>query len=248
MATIGVPEDVLDFLTGIHGDRSNCSLRKKAIFSRAFKSAYKDMSVHTVEYKSEAKYLYFGDDSKRCLENKHKVACAIKEYVEINIFKDFLSDPQKYCSQEKFDCWHRKACYSFAKIDCEVLGLRNSNNEVNSYNISELLFHRGDTGETIFTHGQAQKLVNMMVKYFYIFYQCEGWKELENIKFYAHAPIDSFVLKAAFFDEDYCGPAWSRITDYDFYIGIKNRIDNVAKAQKYSSGFLWELANWPFSR
>ena len=50
----------------------------------------------------------------------------------------------------------------------------------------------------VFTYGQAQKLVNMMLKYLYIYYQCEGWDDLEKLRSFFHVPIDSYVLKAAF--------------------------------------------------
>lgn len=242
-----VSRDVLDFLTGVHGDRNNRQKREEAIFDRAFKLAYKDMATHTVSYKSKAiKDNYVSKDCKRCNDNRDKIQKAIKEYVMQNIFIGFLSNPKKYCSKEKFDEWHEAACKSLVEIDCEVKNLINVNNKSDNFNISALLSCQTGETENVFSYGQAQKLINMMVKYLYIYYQCEGWDTLENIKNYAHVPIDRFVLKAAFQKEDYKGTPWSKIKTYEDYKICKCEIDNVAEAQNYDSGFLWELAKWPF--
>lgn len=235
-----VSNEVLDFLTDIHEDRNNEEKRKKAIFDRAFEMAYKDMSAHTVVYKSkEVKDNY--SKEKRTIRN------AIKDYIMEKAFADFLSDPQKYMG-DKFNEWHENACESVTKIDCEVKNLKGADGTLADRKISDLLYCRGGGIEHVFSCGQAQKLINMMVKYLYIYYQCDGYEELENIKYYAHAPIDRYVLKKVFKQESYNGIPWSQIKTYEDYKICKEAIDKAAAAENYESAFLWELAKWPFKQ
>ena len=86
----------------------------------------------------------------------------------------------------------------------------------------------------------------MMIKYLYIYYQCEGLSALDQLKEYAHAPIDRFVLKGAFGTEYYNGVPWSRIGTYEEYMACKREIDDKAQEDGYPNGFQWEMAEWPF--
>ena len=83
---ICVSKEVLDFLTGIHADRENIEQRKVAMIDRAFNLAYKDMSTHTVAYKTAMKDKYFPDNSTRSNNNKINVKECIKKYTIDKIF------------------------------------------------------------------------------------------------------------------------------------------------------------------
>lgn len=254
---VSVSKEVLDFLTGVHDNRDNEKQRKEAIFDRAFELAYKDMSTHTVKYTGKTDQnspynKYICDNSIRCTENKKKIRDTIKNYISQNdnIFgNDYLSTLNKIFHQGEFDDWHQKACETLVKIDCKVSGLKlkgiTDKDILHQKNLADFFEKNGMDGH-IFTIGQAQKLINMMVKYLYIYYQCEGLNTLEWLKKYAHIPIDRFVLKAAFQQEDYKGTPWSQIETYEDYISCKNEIDKHAGSEGYVNGFQWELAEWPF--
>lgn len=263
---ISVSTEVLDFLTEIHGNREDKERRKKDIFDQAFKQAYRDMSTHTVAYTDDAKNDYVKDDSTRCKKNKEEIRKGIKEKVIKNIFGDVsLSELKTINTHEDFDKWHKDACEKLNKIgDLPITELQPlSPDSKKTEKISNLLCHTSSKIDSkiygVFTYGQAQKLINMMVKYLYIYYQCykcEGWKKIENLKNFAHVPIDSYVLKEIFkekTDEEAPKTPWSKIESYDDYIKYKEKIDahvksknEIDKKENYDSAFMWELANWPF--
>lgn len=250
---IDVSNEALDFLTGIHCKRSDEELRREAIFNRSFELAYKDMSTHTVEYseKNDAKSpynKYINDNSVRCTKNKEKIRNAIKGYVKQRILDSNLSQLKGKLKKEQFDEWHKQACEEFVKINCKVSGLKSKdkNGEDENPCLADFFIKKG-IGENIFTIGQAQKLINMMLKYLYIFYQCEGLKTLEELNDCAHVPIDRYVLEAVFYKENYKGTPWSQIATYDDYINCKKEIENYAESKDYANGFQWELAEWPFN-
>lgn len=249
-----VSTEILDFLTGVYGDRADPENRKEPIFDRAFELAYKDMATHTVAYTDDAKEKYVGDDSKRCNGNKIEIRNTIKEYVMKNIFLDVSLSKSlaQINSQAAFNKWHEKACESITNAGCGYnnfkVKLTNKDKSSDTVEIYKLLCHIDREIKGVFSYGQAQKLINMMVKYLYIFYQCEGWSYLKNIEKYAHVPIDSYVLRAVFKNETYKGVPWSKIASYPEYMECKKRIDEKAEEDMpHVSSFMWELANWPFN-
>lgn len=255
---LSISKEVLDFLTGIHIDRYNEKQRQEAIFDRAFEMAYKDMSTHTVMYTGKTDpnspyKKYISDNSERCTKNKKKIRAAVKNYLldeKAEIFGNDLSRLKGILCQKEFDKWHENACKTFVKIDCEVSELELNSGKKQAIwgkeNLADFFEKKGTDG-CIFTIGQAQKLINMMVKYLYSYYQCEGLDTLEHLKKYAHVPIDSFVLIAVFQQEKYKGVPWSKIKTYEEeYLSCKNAIEQYAKIKGYVNGFQWELAEWPF--
>lgn len=255
---IFVSKEILDFLTGIHDNRDNEKQRQEAIFDRAFEMAYKDMSTHTVVYtgkkdQSSPYRKYVNDNNKRCTENKKAIRNAIKNYLldeKNSVFSIDLSRLKRISCKDEFDDWHENACKTFVKIDCEVLELKlkSGKNEPCYKENLAVFFEKNGTNDHIFSIGQAQKLINMMVKYLYIYYQCEGLNTLEHLKDYAHVPIDRFVLNAVFGQGDYNETPWSQIKTYEHYLTCKKEIDEHARNKGYVNGFQWELSEWPFSQ
>lgn len=254
---IFVSKEILDFLTGIHGSKDDTSQRQDAIFNRAFEMAYKDMSTHTVTYIGKndlnSPYeKYINGNNNRCFENKKKIRTVIKNYLldeKSDIFGNDLSRLKRINCKKDFNDWHKNACETFVKIDCKVSGLKLKSEKKQDILYQENLadfFKKNGTDGHIFSIGQAQKLINMMMKYLYIYYQCESLHALEHLKEYAHVPIDRLVLNAAFGQEDCNGTPWSQIESYEDYLNCKNKIDELAKNKSYANGFQWELANWPF--
>lgn len=250
---ICVSKEALDFLTGIHADRENIEQRKAEMVDRAFDLAFKDMSTHTVAYKVSVKGRYFNDDSVRCSENKNNVKECIRKYIIAKLFESpDLSELKKYLKDKNFDEWHKCACSRLVEIQdagltCKLTEKteKGKNKVEMEWDISDVLI-QNHTGKEVFSYGQAQKLINMMIKYLYIYYQCEGLNDLDGLIECAHVPIDRFVLKGAFDTENYNRVPWSQFGTYEEYMDCKKEIDSKAKEDGYPNGFQWELAKWPF--
>jgi hypothetical protein len=99
-------------------------------------------------------------------------------------------------SQQAFDSWHRKAC----------LDLRG---------------HYRKGGFEAFSHGQAQKWLNMTLKYVFAMGESRLPGYLPYYSF-AHIPIDNVFVAAA---KAIGGPElpmpWSRLDDYAVYFGLQ---------------------------
>ena len=253
---ISVSKEILNFLTGVYyeKDKEDAAARKEKIFDRAFNMAYKDMATHTVAYKKNTEeYSQFIDgQTARVDNNKKEIRKAIKGYIKVwftnNETNSYdLSELQKITSPEIFNKWHEKLCDAIVTIDCEVEQLQAKDETVCSINILDIfLCHTDiDSQSHVFTYGQAQKLVNMMIKYLYIFYKCEGWNDLDHLVSYFHVPIDSYVLKEVRQDKKSNEIPWSKINCYEEYECYQKEIQTFAR-KKYQNAFEWELTEWPF--
>ncbi len=235
---------ILDFLTGIHSDRNDRAVRKKDMFERAFTLAYKDMSTHTVAYISGTEP-FVKRDSQRCANNKKLIKEALREYVKA----DFLL-LSGVTTELQFKKWHERTCDRIVNIkgECVVSGLIAAKGSApeQPFVLDALIRHKDASITTTFTYGQAQKLVNMMLKYLYIYCKCEGMTELDSVVSFFHVPIDRFVLGEALGREDYKGIPWSRIASYADYQDCQRDIAASSKTKGYSTAFMWELAEWPF--
>lgn len=251
-----VSKEILDFLTGIHDNENQPENRKEKMFDRAFELAYKDMATHTVAYKKEAKEKYFYKNNQICNDNRKAVRACIKSFVKNEIFGGAdLKKLKDNLAKEKFDRWHEESCEKFSEFkEGEKIQL---NEEKSQKNLKELICHEKDN---IFTIGQSQKLINMMIKYLYIYNKCEEEKErvlksedLDNIENHAHAAIDNYVMEKVF-GEKYKETKWSKLKNYkykdedneDSYEKYKKEIGKKAK-EAGKSPFMWELKNWPFN-
>lgn len=105
--------------------------------------------------------------------------------------------------------------------------------------------------------GQAQKLVNMMLKYLYAYYKCEEIDDLKEVVKFFHAPIDRYVLNASLGTETFTDNKknkipWSQIISYKEYLDVQKEIrakidaNPLYQAYKNKTAFEWELAEWPF--
>ncbi len=134
--------------------------------------------------------------------------------------------------------------YEFAKKVLE----RETDLKKKTFQISDIICHT-KLDNTTFSCGQAQKLVNMMLKYLYIYCNCEGISDLNKVVQYFHCPLDSYVLQAAFDEKEseHTLP-WSQLTEYEEYKTLQDEISKrIRKQGEYETAFKWELAEWPFS-
>lgn len=254
--TINVSTEILDFLTGIHGSEN----RKGDMFDKAFELAYKDMATHTVAYKKEAKEKYFYKDNTICNKNRKAVKECIKAFVKEKIFGgiELQKLKENLVGQDCFDSWHKRACETFSEFKSEFKKDKemqlNDGKAVES--LDDLIEHEN---KNIFTIGQAQKLINMMIKYLYIYNKCEEEKgrvlkseDLSNIENHAHTAIDNYVLEKVF-KKNYKNKKWSGLQEYakegdeDTYCKYKKEIEKSAN-KEHETMFLWELKNWPFNK
>ena len=250
---VEISKEVLNFLTGIYyKDNEDEKLRKKRIFDRAFDMAYKDMATHTVAYhkNSEEYKKYIEGDNARTKRNKEKIRNTVKKHIKSSFVEENYSLSKRLFDND-FDEWHEEVCNSIVNIgNCDIDGLEAKDKTENAAKISTILRHIDKEIPGVFTYGQAQKLVNMMLKYLYIYYQCEGWNDLEKIVSSFHVPIDSLVLKAIFSGKDkYNEKTWSKFDDYkNDYLSCQRDIEEFVKDKmNYPSAFVWELIEWPFN-
>lgn len=233
---------IYNFLTGIE-----CKNKKPTYdeaYQRAFQLAWKDMATHTLKISDgfKEKYKkYFDGESKLKTENrkwlKVQMAAIIRKYCD-ELLKTKNEDDFKRC--------HEKICKhiikDFPKCEIKYQTDKKDKEKIMVDSIEKIYTHIDDNIKT-FTYGQAQKLVNMIVKYLYIYYRLYSGFYDEKIDFqtkYYHAPIDSIILE----EIGQSNICWSKINDYGEYMDIKEKIDEKVKKEKYENSFIWELNVW----
>lgn len=123
-------------------------------------------------------------------------------------------------NQEKFDKWHEQLCK----------------------NIKVLYNKKGIE----FTYGQAQKWVNMTIKYLYML-EVEGYT-FDSVFEYLHIPIDKYIFEVVEKKLEIKRPvdAWSRWDKYEEYLKYQKDIrERIEKDKNIDvSPLLWEFKNW----
>ena len=119
-----------------------------------------------------------------------------------------------YFTQREYDKWHKETCVILVQCYKEPV---------------------------VLTIGQAQKWLNMTIKYLYVMNKVgigcvPAFIKDENNAVFYHVPLDSYILKEA--KENVSGLTWSTITNYDTYMSIQEGLRRSGK------GFLWELREW----
>lgn len=118
-----------------------------------------------------------------------------------------------FSGQEQYDAWHRETCLKIQKVYAE-----------------------NGIGMTV---GQAQKWLNMTMKYLYV----AGVPGTEEVYRFCHVPIDSYIIHAA---EKQLGmkrfdTPWSRIADYETYIGYQRLLrEKIGSTEPLT----WEFGTW----
>lgn len=142
----------------------------------------------------------------------------------------------RFKSQNDFDEWHTETC-----------------NEL----ITNYKGCVDDKGRPSFTYGHAQKWLNMLFKYLYVYEYSDGFKDFfrdkpELIKF-LHVPIDKTIFKEAYKNFDLKKPngTWSQMdgkTYKDYQRELRNKITaNANSPYGEDDGrmpFYWELMVW----
>ena len=182
--------------------------------------AYLDLA-RTVKYQYSSSELDKAKKGPELYEYKNERNAKISD-----VCKNLIGSIEK-CpdGNANFDLWHKK--------ECETI-----QDEMNGVVKGEKLLKKD------FTFGQAQKWVNMTLKYMWLLDMLpEGISE-EDL----HVPIDSFILEALTnICKDgtykYNGEAWSRLTT-DKYDTIQKEIRNIAKEKEINAPIEWENTAW----
>ena len=129
------------------------------------------------------------------------------------IMGEIYSVKDNRSTQENFDKWHEKTCGKI--IGC---------------------YDKVNGSKIIFTYGNAQKWLNMALKYLWLLGDLPNDIKEERL----HAPIDSYILqKLRNLNEEgvtcsadtfyYKENSWSKISDYDDYFDLQKVIRVMAK-------------------
>ena len=124
-----------------------------------------------------------------------------------------------YLSQDEFDDRH-----------CDL-----SDRIIEKYRIIDK-----NRNESLLTYGQAQKWINMTIKYLYVLDDTE----IKSIVQYCHVPLDKYILKYAkekFGIKQEKEEPWSRWNDYDKYLkyqkSLREKIEDECPLR-------WEIKAW----
>ena len=120
-------------------------------------------------------------------------------------------------SQDGYDEWHKAICEELVDRYAKVCGDQ-------------------------FYIGQAQKWVNMTIKYLYLI----GSDLVRLITDFAHVPLDNYVFAAArdhlgLFSDDLT--PWSKIKDYSVYLNYQKELKKAVKPLN-TSPLQWGLSYW----
>ena len=215
---MGNSQALLDFLLFSYFGYENmeCAQKDK---KKCAKRAYLDLA-RTV------KYIYSSSELEKAKKNsKEEVFKKKRDELIDNICTELIKNIENYPNKnDRFDEWHKNECKWII-------------NEMNQKNADEgRLFVK-----TLFTYGQAQKWVNMTLKYLWLLDLLPDRILPEDL----HVPVDSFILQklkgTGKFDEKdneitnsgemyyYNGYTWSAIPDYESYNKLQDKIREIAK-------------------
>lgn len=133
-------------------------------------------------------------------------------------------------NQDEFDTWHQGICDKIIKKSKKIEKIKETD--------------EGKEEKIQFTYGQAQKWVNMTIKYLYMLND----HTFDNVFDFLHVPVDNYIFKAVKDELKIKKPtkkSWSRWDNYEEYLKYQNDIrKNLKKEKKEISPLRWEFENW----
>lgn len=180
------------------------------------------------------KFSYFGDlsnpihaASKRAYRDMNRtirfnelstdeIRLELREKVN-NVFENEIKKliGNNITNQKEFDAWHCDVCKT-----------------IKSFYLNEGIE---------FTYGQAQKWINMTIKYLYIL----KVYSFDNVLKYLHIPVDNYIFDAVEKELEIDRPkeAWSRWDNDEEYKDYQKNIRKELKRKKFVP-LRWEFENW----
>lgn len=203
------------------------------------KRAYLDLA-RTVKYKYSSSELEEMKSKKSSEEDRDKANNFIesKNNLISEICSAILFSEEVIESEKSFDKWHEEKCK-------EITEKMNGNYETVN-NSDEKVLNKS------FTIGQAQKWVNMTLKYLWLLDTLPAGVEPE----YLHVPIDSYIIEIAYdnknkFDnalglEKMPEESWSKLSEYEDYFEIQKEIREAIKTNTTNETIpiKWESLAW----
>lgn len=208
------------------------------------KRAYLDLA-RTVKYSYSSSELEEMKSKKSSEEDKDKANNFIefKNNLIKNICKNILSriktkEGEISFKNSDFDKWHKAKCE-------EIKEKMNGNYETVNNSDEKVL-------EEDFTIGQAQKWVNMTLKYLWLLNALPTGVKPE----YLHVPIDSYIIEIAYDNknkfenalglEDKPPKSWSKLPEYKKYFEIQEAIREAIKTNTTNETIpiKWESLAW----
>lgn len=207
------------------------------------KRAYLDLA-RTVRYEYSSSELEEMKSKKSSEEDKDKATNFIDSKNELikNICENILStietkEGEISFESSDFDKWHKAKCE-------EIINFMN--NSIDKSNTKILK-------EEKFTIGQAQKWVNMTLKYLWLLNALPTGVKPE----YLHVPIDSYIIEIAYDNknkfenalgllEEKPKKSWSKLPEYKKYFEIQEAIRKAIKtnATNETIPIKWESLAW----
>lgn len=213
------------------------------ICAKCAKRAYLDLA-RTVKYSYSSSELEEMKSKKSSEEDKDKANNFIDSKNELikNICENILShiEPKEgeiSFKNSDFDDWHKAKCE-------EIINFMN--NSIDKSNTKIL------NKKEKFTIGQAQKLVNMTLKYLWLLNALPTGVKPE----YLHVPIDSYIIEIAYDNknkfentlglEEKPKDSWSKLSEYEEYFKIQEAIRKAIKtnATNETIPIKWESLAW----
>lgn len=203
---------------------------KRAYLDLARTVKYRYSSSKLKEMKSKKSSEEDRDEANNFIESKNNL---ISEICSAILFSEEVIE-----SEKSFDKWHEEKCK-------EITEKMNGNYETVN-NSDEKVLNKS------FTIGQAQKWVNMTLKYLWLLDTLPAGVEPE----YLHVPIDSYIIEIAYDNKNKFGNAlglekkpeksWSELSEYENYFGIQKKIRKAIKTNTTNETIpiKWEALAW----
>lgn len=214
------------------------------ICAKCAKRAYLDLA-RTVKYSYSSSELEEMKSKKSSEEDKDKATNFIDSKNELikNICENILSpietkEGEISFKNSDFDDWHKAKCE-------EIKEKMNGNYETVNNSDEKVL-------EESFTIGQAQKWVNMTLKYLWLLNALPTGVKPE----YLHVPIDSYIIEIAYDNKNKFENAlglekkpeesWSKLPEYEEYFEIQEAIREAIKTNTTNETIpiKWESLAW----
>lgn len=206
---------------------------KRAYLDLARTVKYNYSSSELEEMKSKKSSEEDRDEANNFIESKNNL---IKNICE-NILSSVKTEKGEISFENSdFDAWH--------EVKCEEI-INFMNNSIDKSNTKILKKEN-------FTIGQAQKWVNMTLKYLWLLNALPAGVKPE----YLHVPIDSYIIKIAYSKkvtfkyalelEDKPKDSWSKLSKYEDYFKIQKAIRKAIKTNTTNETIpiKWESLAW----
>lgn len=211
---------------------AKCAKRAYLDLARTVKYNYSSSKLE--EMKSKKSSEEDRDEANNFIESKNNL---IKNICENILSHIETKEGEISFKNSDFDDWHKAKCE-------EIINFMN--NSIDKSNTKIL------KKEEKFTIGQAQKWVNMTLKYLWLLDALPDNIDENDL----HIPIDSYIIEIAYdnknkFDnalglEEKPKESWSKLSEYKNYFGIQKEIREAIKtnATKETIPIKWESLAW----